>query len=409
MESYNKYRESLDIDCKCNNVKSIPPQNNSCCGGVDMQSKDNTIEVLIKQLQREVKELMDTTQAKLLCQDKQIAECCTYIKNNLSNYIRDLIDSMEVSGELDEIIKSVINDTLIQMESDVTELKSDVTQIKSDILKDRQDIKELQNTKLDFEKYEDFEIDSKFKNIEISHEYYNDALIYITKIKNIDKLSVLPTNGDVTANINDNKKSIMNYAKANNNYDVYMNCGMNGAYIFDGIINELSRLDCPCYCGFDSNNEMKFYNGLAEEVNPYNLLSAGIKNLFPGFTPIIVNHKLYDLTEVTNLSDTNEIARKFRDGLDVKHPRQILAQDDENNFIIFSVMGRFNNCIGLSYYEMQAYFQNKNYKNVFNCDGGGSMQTVYNKNYIFYPSQELDTNIDREVPSTIGFKIKGVE
>ena len=87
MEEYNKYRESLDIDCNCNNIKSPSPQNNSCYGGVDMQSEDNTIEILIKQLQREVQELMETTQAKLLCQDKQIAECCTYIKNNLLNLL----------------------------------------------------------------------------------------------------------------------------------------------------------------------------------------------------------------------------------------------------------------------------------------------------------------------------------
>lgn len=409
MENYNKYRESLDIDCNCKN-RPPKPQNKNCgCGGVDMKSKDNTIEVLIKQLQREVKKLMEETQTKLLCQDKQIAECCTYIKNNLSNYLRDLIDAMELSGELDEIIKSVINDMLTEMETEVDQIKEDVTQLQSDVAKDKQDIKELQDNKLEFKKYEDFEIDSKFKNIEISTEYYNDALIYKTKIKNINKLAVLPTNGNVTKNILTDRTNIIDYAKTNNIYDLFINCGMNGTYIFDGIINETTRLDCPYYCGFDNNNEMSFYNGLVEEINPYNLLSDGIKNLFPGFSPIIVNHELFDLTEITDLAATNEIARSFSEGLNVKHPRQIIAQDDDNNFTIFSVMGRFNNCIGLSYPEMQAYFQNKNYKNVFNCDGGGSTQTIYNKDYIFYPSQELDTNIDRIVPSTIGFQIKEVE
>ena len=72
-------------------------------------------------------------------------------------------------------------------------------------------------------------------------------------------------------------------------------------------------------------------------------------------------------------------------------------------------MGRFNNSEGFNYYEMQNYCLSKGLKNAFNLDGGGSMQTVYNKNYIFYPSQELDTNIDRIVPSTIGFKLKEVE
>ena len=33
-----------------------------------------------------------------------------YIKNNLSNAIRDLLDSMLTSGELDEIIEALIAD-----------------------------------------------------------------------------------------------------------------------------------------------------------------------------------------------------------------------------------------------------------------------------------------------------------
>ena len=72
-------------------------------------------------------------------------------------------------------------------------------------------------------------------------------------------------------------------------------------------------------------------------------------------------------------------------------------------------MGRFNNSEGMNYYEMQQYLLSKGVKNGFNCDGGGSMQTIVNKNYVFYPSQELDTNVDRIVPTTLGFELKEVE
>ena len=52
MEKYNKYHESLDIDCGCN--KSKPKINNDCgCGGINLPSHDNEIEILIRQLKKE--------------------------------------------------------------------------------------------------------------------------------------------------------------------------------------------------------------------------------------------------------------------------------------------------------------------------------------------------------------------
>lgn len=406
-EKYNKYSESLYL-CGCNGAGKKPaPKPKNCCEG--LKSHNNTIEVLIRQLKREVAELMKTTTAKLLCQDKKIAQIETYIKNNLSNYIRNLIDSMKLSGELDEIIGSVIDDAIAEMDEAIESIDKSIQDLQEDIQDNKDQIEDLQTNKLDFEDFEDFEINSKFKNIKITHEYYNGTEIYITELKNVTNFACLPTNGNPIADTETGKKSIMELAQSNNNYDVFINCGMNGAYIFDGIINETHRLDCPYYCGFDANNNMSFYNGLASEIDPSDLLSQGIINLFPGFTPIIVNHEIFNLSNVTDLADDNEIAQKFADSIDVKHPRQIIAQDDDNNFTIFSVMGRFNNCSGLSYPEMQSYFLNKNYKNVFNCDGGGSTQTINNKNYVFYPSLELDTNIDRKVPSALAFKLEEVE
>lgn len=99
---------------------------NNCCGGINLPSHNNEIEVLIRQLKREVKELMNTTQAKLLCQDKKIAETMVYIKNNLSNYLRDLLDSMLLSGELDEIITEIISNEIALLEEEVEKLKKDI-------------------------------------------------------------------------------------------------------------------------------------------------------------------------------------------------------------------------------------------------------------------------------------------
>lgn len=406
MENYNKYNESLDIDC-CNKktiVKNVKASSN-CCGGESLPSYNNELEVLVRQLKREVKKLIQTTEAQLLCQNKKIDETMVYIKNNLSNAIRNLLDAMVESGQLDDIIKEVIDESIELLEGQVENLNNEMTNVKSQISTLNSDIIK----KIEFKEYEDSEVNSKFQNIEVSTEYANDSIIYITKIKNLDKLACLPTNGNPTANIQENRTSISDYANSHNDYDVYMNSGMNGIQIFDGVINETTRLDCPYYCGFNSNNDMKFYNGLTSDITITELLNDDIVNCFSGFAPIIVNHTEANYSDLEAIAGTNTIAQAFIDSLPVKHPRQVLAQDDNNNFYIFSIMGRFNNSSGMNYPEMKSYFLAKGFKNVFNCDGGGSMQTVYNKNSVFYPSQELDTNVNRIVPTCIGFKLKEVE
>ena len=122
MKIYNK-----SLDCGCSSKVPIKKsnQNKSCCSdGCNMQSSDNKIDILIQQLKLEVKNLLNTTQAKLLCQDKKISETCIYIKNNLSNYIRDLLSSMEQSGELDTLIVEAVTNFTEQLEQVETYLNS---------------------------------------------------------------------------------------------------------------------------------------------------------------------------------------------------------------------------------------------------------------------------------------------
>lgn len=109
-EIYNRYNENLNIDCECNKpLPKVKEKSNCCCEG-GLPSHSNEIEILVRQLKREVKDLMTTTEAKLLCQDKKIAEMVTYIKNNLSNAIRTLLDTMIQTHEIDDIITSVLED-----------------------------------------------------------------------------------------------------------------------------------------------------------------------------------------------------------------------------------------------------------------------------------------------------------
>lgn len=77
----------------------------TCC---NLKSEDNSNDILLQKILREVKELQENTTARLLMQDGKIAETCVYIKNNLSNELRLLLDTLQNSGELDDIITSAV-------------------------------------------------------------------------------------------------------------------------------------------------------------------------------------------------------------------------------------------------------------------------------------------------------------
>lgn len=83
-----------------------------CDDVCNFTTDSNELKVLMIQIKREVKELMDKTEAKLLRHDGKIAELCKYLKDNLSNTIRCMLDSMQLSGELSDIITTTINNEI---------------------------------------------------------------------------------------------------------------------------------------------------------------------------------------------------------------------------------------------------------------------------------------------------------
>ena len=88
----------------------------NCC---NLHSEDNTMEILLQKLIREVQELQKDTTARLLIQDGKIAETCVYIKDNLSNELRILLDTLQNSGELDDIITSAVLGSIEILQSQV--------------------------------------------------------------------------------------------------------------------------------------------------------------------------------------------------------------------------------------------------------------------------------------------------
>lgn len=100
---------------------------NPCEEGCYLPSSPNDIKILLNQIKREVKELATRTESKLLLHDGKIAEMCKYIKDNLSNSIRCLLDSMLLSGELDKIIL----ETITELGPLYDELNRDFKEVKS--------------------------------------------------------------------------------------------------------------------------------------------------------------------------------------------------------------------------------------------------------------------------------------
>lgn len=82
---------------------------NDCINLCDLnKSGDNSDELLIRELQKEIYELCKTSTAKFLLYDEKVSELCTYIKDNLSNALRCLLSDMKQSGELDDIIQKIV-------------------------------------------------------------------------------------------------------------------------------------------------------------------------------------------------------------------------------------------------------------------------------------------------------------
>lgn len=92
-----------------------------------LDTSSNELEILLRQLKRELAELVKSTEYKLLQHDGKIAEMCVYLKTNLSNSIRELLDTMLTNGEIDNIIL----ETITNLEPLISNLTKDVDNVKN--------------------------------------------------------------------------------------------------------------------------------------------------------------------------------------------------------------------------------------------------------------------------------------
>ena len=74
----------------------------------DLNSEDKTPDLIHEDLQTQISALLNTSTAKHLMFEGKLAELCKYIKDNLSNSIRELLFDMKHSGELENIITDTV-------------------------------------------------------------------------------------------------------------------------------------------------------------------------------------------------------------------------------------------------------------------------------------------------------------
>ena len=291
---------------------------------------DNTTDILIRQLKREVKSFYDDTTAKLLLHDGKIAELCNYVKTNLSNNIRELVDTMEASGELTEIITSVITQSINILDNAIVYYGEEVyTEKKHDDVSNN-DYYITHIPKLDY----------KGNKIELRVGIANDNPALNTLESTID----FANRKNATLCIN------AGYFNINTNEPIG-GIIQNGEVI-RGIQPGTAKYN---YITIDINGRLGY--------KPYNysvnqMVAEGIKQAFCG-TAILIDSGINQIQDDTS-----------------REPRQAIGQKRDGEFIILTCDGRTRNNEGMSYDDLIRIFNEYNVFNAYNLDGGGSTSTV---------------------------------
>lgn len=287
-------------------------------------------DVLIKQLNRAVEELADKVSMDMLQQNSKIADVYIYLKENLENSIRELIDSMEVSGELADIITEVaFADLLDKIE-------------KRNIYYDG-----ITSEKL--------------------YDSTSKTTYYVTKIPAYDKDGVriklqLGVAYDST-NV-DELESTLHFA-ARKNATVCVNCGVYdtetqypiGTLIKDGqILYRANPSDAKYqFLGIRADGSVKVY---PNTTTPEAMIDAGVVNAVCIFGTLMENGVVSPQTD------------------DRVEPRQSIGFDQAGNIIIISCEGRTSVNPGMSYADLGRLHYNHGSYNAYILDGGGSTSTV---------------------------------
>lgn len=307
-----------------------------CCSGVNLTPTSNQVEVALRQLRREVKELLNTTTARLLCQDKKIAETMVYIKANLSNEIRNILDVMYTNGELEAIITETV---LAQIDWIQDEINNNNLFYGHDIYTERL-YDDISGTGY-YITHVPVEECSGQQQYQLHLGIANDDLTFSSLESTIDFAHRKHATICINAGFFD-----MDYYKPR------------GGLIMDGNI---------VYRDSDINAR---YNYLTVSKNG----KLGWRPADYSLDTMLCEGIVQAVCGTVILIDNNHLTDEFPD--EERHPRQAIGQRADNEIIILTCDGRDLDDNGMTYTDLQRIFHERCCVFAMNLDGGGSTSTV---------------------------------
>lgn len=287
-------------------------------------------DVLIKQLHREVEKMAEEFTTELLQQNSKIADTYHYLKENLDRYIRELIDSMEVSGELAEIITEVAFADLLDK---IEKRNLYYDGITSETLYDSTSKTTYHVTKIPA-------YDSDGVRIMLQLGVANDS----PTASGLESTLVFAARKNATVCFNAGI------------YDVNTNIPV-GSVIKDGVVlyRGTPTEDKYQFLGIRGDGSIKVY---PRTTTPEAMIDDGVVNATCIFGKLMENGVLSPQTD------------------DRLEPRQSIGVDRSGNIIIITCEGRTSENAGMSYADMgRLHYVHGSY-NAYSLDGGGSCSTV---------------------------------
>lgn len=168
---------------------------------------------------------------------------------------------------------------------------------------------------------------------------------------------------------------------------------LRGRFIQDGVLLDGATSSGKETLGVDANGKLKSY---PNSVPTQKLIDDGIVNAIGGYFPLIVDGEKYDYTS---------LYKPVYPNMDTKRPRQVIAQMDNLDILIFTFDGKTNQSEGLTLEETVAIIKTFSVNFAFNLDGGGSNATIVNGMMMNSPIDE-DRN-ERAVPNFLYFEKEG--
>lgn len=285
-------------------------------------------EVVLNQVKREIAKHSNDVTVKLLKQEKKITELCLYFKDKLSNTIGSVIDDMLRSGELNEIISSVLLD-----DSFVRYSETEVENISETQLEAMKDI-----------------------SVEVRREF--DTTYIVTRINNLRACLHMATGTNVVEYMK-NKNKIVGI-----NFGLYGVTAENENILIN--INE-QHYEGWYILGLSYNGRFKvFPRGITASA----IINEGYISCSNIWCPLIQKRTRFDFNTLDKLDSNYDYI------VTSSHPRQAVGVLEDGSYIVVTSDGRMKGEKGFTLAELQDIMMNLGCVEAYNLDGGASTQLV---------------------------------